>query len=387
MIKLSKYVQIFFTSFLVFILLNSYLVLALEFDYSGSIIFEDQVYRSAFASGYGTSVNFLDPISNDVTMPTVLGVDSTSNNWVETSWNYYADGFGASITDEAGIFTGVWATAEVSHGKIGETQSNQYVYDAVSADSRCTFEFAMVPNSPEDSNLLPSVFDVPTNIGVKIILQAQGSEIEDMGNAQAIFYLEHISTTGKLSTVRYLEFTRRADETGEEAVTFPKDPLNTNWPGSYTVHSDGEQIGILFNEVPLKGNGRYRIRMYVHAGAYSVFEANDTLSESKAGAYMDPFFEINPDFEFIDNIKMAVSSELLDNSTNDQSKIDLELEQDGRIVTKILENGGNVKVFAPLLNDGLDETKFLWSSTSSGILDIDGELFDNQFIFNYLFKF
>ncbi len=347
----------------------------------GSLIFENESLRMAFASGSGTSSYFKDPVSNEDVVTGVLGGDSVSNNWVSTTWSYYADGFGADVSEEGDLFTGVWATAEVSHGKIGETQSNQYVYDGVSADSRSVFEFSMIPLD-DDSNLYYCDREIPTNIGVKMVLEVEGSEKEDMGNAQGIFYLEHIDKTGKTGLIRYADLTRRATEGEDAPVTFPLDAQDMDWPGTWSIISDdGEQTDILFPNVPLRCNERYRIRMYVHAGAYSVFRADDTSSSSGASAFMDPSFEIDSTFEFADKFKMVVSSGVINEDSVFEPKIILDMQQGGERITKVNVSGGPVTCFAPLTED-VGDTRFLWSALNPGFVDIDGDLFDNQFVFD-----
>lgn len=380
--KPLSYPKLFFCFFLIFVCVfpTCAFGIVIESDV-GHLIFENELLRMAYASGQGTSSYFKDPISNEDVVTAVLGGDSVSNKWVTTTWSYYADGFGADVSEEGDLFTGVWATAKMTHSKIGETQSNQYVYDSVSANSRSVFEFSMIPYD-DDSNLYYCEKEIPTNIGVKMILEVEGSEKEDMGNAQGIFYLEHITKTGKTALIRYADLTRRAIEGEDNPVTFPLDAQKMDWPGSWNIISDdGEQTDILFPNVPLRCNERYRIRMYVHAGAYSVFRAKDTSSSSEASAVIDPNFEIDPTFEFADKFKMIVSSGVINENSMSEPKIILEMQQDGENITNVNVNGGPVTCIAPMTNQ-VGDTRFFWSTLTPGFVDIDGDLFNNQFVFD-----
>jgi hypothetical protein len=255
------------------------------------------------------------------------------------------------------------------------------VYDGVSASSRSVFEFTMIPLEDE-GNLFICDKVIPTNIIANLILEVSGSEKEDMGRAQAVLYLEHINKLGRTSLIRYGEFTRMIVVGEDEPKTYPRDVWDVDWPKGWGAESSEGQVSLNFNNISINCNERYRIRMYVTAGAYSVFRASDTSSESSASAFMDPNIEISSDFEYADKIKMVVSEGVIDEDLALEPKIVIDMEQGGIKVTKVDVEGGDVTLRASSELGSVDETKFLWSAMASGFYDKDGDYFDEVFRFD-----
>lgn len=242
------------------------------------------------------------------------------------------------------------------------------MYDSVSAYSRLIFEFIFTQFQES-----PYVKSIPTNIQIKITMDTQGSKKDSMGRTLANFYLEQGS-----KRVRYGEADRRQNSVDEPPQTyFPNQDVGTT-----IEHKDGKEITMSFDNVPIEVNKVYRIRMYVLAAASSTLKYDEYSSHASAHIMMDPSIQFSPDFQYPDNYKVIVSSDLINPNLNPDTTIELEMEQGGKKVTKIEQNGGPVTFSSPMLAEHNDDTDYVWSAMNSDIYDIDGNCFDNTYTFD-----
>jgi hypothetical protein len=334
------------------------------------------VFRSATASGQGTHANFVDPKAGE-RVTGVMGDGNHDGRWAGTSWNYYADGFGAEFpedttgSEDGKIFTGAWASAQLSHKKLSnDVLPTDYIYDGVTANSDLLFEFEIT--GFEEGSTVPNSIPVDITVNVALDVQGAGQESGNLGRATAKFSLEQGNR--EIRSAKVEMFKQGSAETRTELP-----PLD--WSGAI-ITTDDQQIGLIFNNVLLKPNQFYQITLRAEASTYDTFYYNSTVGESAAYAFIDPRFQFSPDFQYADNYKIVVSSGLINAVPSSQSRIAINIEQGGNEVAKIATNGGLVTCTAATQLDPEKETKFIWSAVDPKICDTDGKLFDSSFTFD-----